>query len=562
MDKKLHDIDALFTENLEGETAQPSGHVWPAIEAGLNQRDLKTMRSKNKRLKWLAALLVILLTTSLVWLYQTRTKQDNTAAAKTTTTTLPTDINNPAPELPADTKSTATASDKQSNQPATDNDNNSSNDITPAPLTQQNSQPTDKQGSKAQADQPIHQPESNATDIISKPTKPSSPINTQAALLVKRPKANNKTNQPPQPTLQPDRGDVPNPATPSANNLQVNKPLAAGQKRPSKMAKRLQTTITPANATAGDETIASANDRAVNYELPPAEKGLIETLGRPSVLPLMNLKTTHAPKLSQQLPKQRNSNQLSFSIAPYYALNWFTAKVNNGRPQHREDNRNDIKQREQPSNHSSEASFGLLVTASFNKKWAVQTGVGLVNINNDINSHTLYARKDSMRGGGGPPPQAGFKFNCTAGTVYFSSKLINTNPNVGDSLDLLQSSSRLQYLQVPLSLRYTFISKGALQLYGITGATANLLTRGQVNATISNGSIKENVSANTINGLNKLYWGLHLGAGLEYKTGKRLGVYLSPTYSFGITPINKETPVSTRLRQFSVMGGLRLRLGK
>lgn len=563
MDKNLHDIDALFTENLEGETAQPSGHVWDAIEAGLNQRDLKTMRGKNKRLKWLSALLVLLLTTSLVWLYQTRTKQDNNTAAQTgTTTTLPTDTNNVTAELPSATKRIATTANNQPNQPPTDKPNNPSNDIATTPSAQDDNQPTNNQQRKDAANQTNNKPQSSATNITPKPTEPRLPIGTQAPLATQQPSTINKISKPQRPVFHSNKGDLQNPITTGTNNLQADKPVVGGRKLQNKTGKRLQVTIKPASAATEEEPIATTSTEELVYQLPPAVGDPIETLGKPPVLTGMELKAAHAPQLSRQLPKLRSNNKLSFSITPYYALNWFTAKVSNGRPQHREDNRNDIKQREQRSNHSSEASFGLLATASFSNKWALQTGLGLVSINNDINSHTVYARQHQPPGGGSPSQGTDFKFNCTAGTVYFSSKLINANPNVGDSLMALQSSSRLQYLQVPLSLRYTFIKKGALQLYGIAGATANLLTKGQVNATISNGSIKENVSANSIDGLNKLYWGLHIGAGVEYSFRKRLGVYLAPSYNIGITPINKETPVSTHLKQLSVMGGLRLRLGR
>lgn len=560
MDKNLHDIDALFTENLEGETAQPSGHVWDAIEAGLNQRDLKTMQRKNRRLKWLSGLLVILLTTSLVWLYQSRNKPaaPGTAASGHANTAWAMDTGNATVQPPANTQPNAAQQNSLANAPAsakpdTPSDNSKTALVPPTDPT------VNKQVTAPQTPQPITKSNSNP---VAQPNQAPLPMNRQTPLVLNRATKNiHGTAKSPKPAAGFDKGTLPD----TQSNDLVNNPtdLTERPKQPSKTNKRFQATIKPADATAEDVTVgATSNEDATGYTLPPAVNQPLRVLDKSLPSKLLDLQSAMGPQLSKQVNKKGHDNRLSFSIAPYYAINWFTAKVNNGRLQHREDNQNEIKQREQPNNHSNEPSYGLLATASLNDRWALQTGLGLVSITKDISSHTLYARQHQAPGGGGPSQGPGFKFNCTAGTVYFTSKLINTNPNVGDSLDVLQPSSRLQYLQVPISLRYTLFKRGGLQLYALAGATANLLTRGQVNATITNGTINEKVSANSIDGLNKLYWGLHIGTGIEYPIGKRLGLYLSPTYNVGITPINKETPVSTRLGQLSLVGGLRLRLGK
>lgn len=557
MDKNLHnEIDELFSNGLTGLQEKPPANVWDAIESGLDKRDLADARSKNRRLRRLSLLLLLLLTSAVLFIYIEKQGGKKGSAEQP--------VAGNRQNEPVTNTGDKTAANTPFNTPAGNNNNTDQNNTPSAEEANKTTPEKSAPGETRSAEntRPANAVSDNSRHITTLPVKETpvahttTPLNTNNKPAVAVPGNNN--NQ--QAIAITGNNPVKKKKT-TSGKPDENKPgdlqnlVAGGNKKP--VAEH------PAQNQKQADNVTSATTAVTTADMP------VKSLASPLVTtpalhditynPFSNIiKAT--PSVTAQLPRVSKAKKtgLSLSISPYYTYRHFVSDVREGRKEHHEDDREEIMQREEHSGNNTAGTIGLLASVQVNKKITVQSGLGIYTISNNISNQQMYAREHNRDG----RQEEDFKFNCTAGTVYFNSKLINTNPAAGDSLQTLASGSKLQYLEIPVNIQYNLFAKGKLRLFASAGLTSNVLTKSTVNATITDGNLKEDVSSTTIDGLKKVYFSSGLGLGAEYQLTKSASIYVMPSSSFALSSINRNAPVNTSLNAVNVQAGFRINIGK
>lgn len=135
----------------------------------------------------------------------------------------------------------------------------------------------------------------------------------------------------------------------------------------------------------------------------------------------------------------------------------------------------------------------------------------------------------------------------------------SNNPSVGDSLSVFTSSHILQYINIPLAIKYD-IKKGKFNFNGFAGANVNFLVKGKIETVAENGIINEALVINNIQGLKKFFFGGLAGVGMEYSLNKKIALTFSPTFRFALNSINRSVPVKSYPNSFGLSAGTEIRL--
>ena len=214
-----------------------------------------------------------------------------------------------------------------------------------------------------------------------------------------------------------------------------------------------------------------------------------------------------------------------------------------GRADHDEDG-DDIRKGEQ---HQSSQTYGLLVDYNINNHWGIQSGLTLTNRTIAINPKTIYAANN---GNGG----IGYLYNCSSGYTFLSSKF-SSSPVAGDSLQTQEAKNTLQYLSIPMAIKYNFLVK-KINLFATIGASFNILTRARLSTEIeASPGRKESSTSTKIIGLKSNYFSGSLGFGASYPLGGNLAFIIMPSYSFALTSNTKGGVVKTYLNALNLGAG-------
>jgi hypothetical protein len=210
---------------------------------------------------------------------------------------------------------------------------------------------------------------------------------------------------------------------------------------------------------------------------------------------------------------------------------------------------NEMKQGINQTEHSpSRISGGLLVDLRIARNISLQSGLILTQRDVHIDPKSVRAVKDidgKMR----------YRFDCSAGTYFLNPKQ-GIYPRPGDTAMTKFSSNSLNYLNIPLAVKWHF-GNSKLQFFATAGAGLNLLTSQELEAALDNsypygGGRVTNLKNNFFNGM--------IGAGINYSLNEKLGLNFSPQYQFALTPMNENMPVKAMPRSFNLQLGLQLKL--
>ncbi|MCW3093720.1 MAG: porin family protein [Ferruginibacter sp.] len=304
-------------------------------------------------------------------------------------------------------------------------------------------------------------------------------------------------------------------------------------------------------------------------EIQPGERE-DEMYYRPGTLPLANLPLLspvlpdrtkkNVPSVDNILPynpgksaatvKPFKSKEASFGLTAFCAPNISSSRIQEekgansfGTPPPPGDHKK-IRDGEKP--HSS-STFGVLIEYNRNKHWGLQSGVAVYNKTISIDPKTIYADVDNNG-------DVKYLYNCSSGYLFLSSKLVTT-PAVGDSIKAFESTNSLQYVFVPLSIKYTYpVNK--LSLFASGGVSANFLTKGEIKTEIENGPVKETSTSTKINGLKTIYFGGIVSIGASYHISDKIGVSFLPSYNFALTSGTKNAIVKSYPNLLSLAAGI------
>ena len=195
-------------------------------------------------------------------------------------------------------------------------------------------------------------------------------------------------------------------------------------------------------------------------------------------------------------------------------------------------------------------STGILIDYAINKKWAIQSGIVYNNYNFSIAPKKLYADLDYAG-------NVKYKFECSAGYWYVKPKS-GTNPVIGDSVQTNISTVILNYVSIPLALKYT-IPFRKISLFTSTGLAVNFLSGNKISSEIETSSENEAVKTKEMYGLKSCYLSGNLTVGASYKLTNQVACSLSPSYYFAINQITKNLPIKSYPNVFGISAGITYR---
>ncbi|MEJ7680759.1 MAG: outer membrane beta-barrel protein [Segetibacter sp.] len=243
--------------------------------------------------------------------------------------------------------------------------------------------------------------------------------------------------------------------------------------------------------------------------------------------------------------KPKTSKKSLFSATVFYSPDIVFSKVDNDHHTFREEDRNEIKNKEEIK---KTYSTGVLINYNTGNKLSIQSGLTFSAMATDIKPKTIYARTDD-RG------NLNYRFNCSAGYSYVSLHSGIRPAAAGDSISASSSKNLLHYITVPLALKYN-LTEGKFGLSTGLGAAINLLTKGKIETVIGN----EKASINHIEGLSSMYLNSAISFGMNYEINQNIALSLTPAAKFALTSINKNAPVKTYLNSYGLAAGLTIKL--
>jgi hypothetical protein len=247
--------------------------------------------------------------------------------------------------------------------------------------------------------------------------------------------------------------------------------------------------------------------------------------------------------------KRSNRGKVSaLSIMPFYSpdIAWYSLQNDNLNNQ--STNAGEFESEEK---HEFSSTYGILVAYNLNKRWGVQTGMTLSNINITINPETLYAQPDNTG-------NVKYRINTSSGYGYVLPSF-SSNPVMGDSLYAFTSLHSLQYIGVPIAVTYNF-TLGKFNLNVVEGISANLLSKSKLETTVENGFQKSSESINKIQGLKNIYFSGLTGLNVDLRLAKRTAISITPTIRYALNSINKNTPVKSYPMSFGSVVGVKIGL--
>lgn len=531
MDENLHNIDDLFKKALEEHDENASPKVWENIDNNLDKKKVVSIYKKYQKLKWVAAALFIFSMGMAMYTIETRiknrelvdqnkNKQSHTINKKTTKIDKK--------DIVTGNRSTAFAERKTGGGTVTRKTGNnpyaqvSGSDIIAFTKPEINR----------------HKPDFEKLLIKKNPQKDFKNVSANFNGY----KADEKQNE--TKTGKPLRADDLAAGETNAFGIkktEEDKSIAAKEKagRAKDLADATEQKLVR------DVAIVSRDRQNLSHAALPdlSLKGILDESerGRNIIQPgRLNAKTSNR--------YSKSAKKSLFSATVFYSPDFVGSRVDNDHNRFREDDRDEIKNKEEIKNSSR---LGVLINYNAGKNFSIQSGLAYSTTTTTILPKMIFARPDMFG-------NVNYRFNCSAG--YSDITLHPGNPPaLGDSISTLSSLNTLKYISVPLTVRYK-ISRGKFSVNPGLGIAANLLAKGSIETVIPGAAGNEKENINHIEGLNKSYLNGALSLGLNYNFNRFFGLSFTPVTRFALTAINKNAPVKTYLNSFGLEAGITLRL--
>lgn len=289
---------------------------------------------------------------------------------------------------------------------------------------------------------------------------------------------------------------------------------------------------------------ASIAETAGERDLPSIEKRISPSS---NALPKEKKASTTATRIPVKNKRTGSLDLPRFSITPV-----ISAQSGNTRINEKDDvwNSGKVKADMERTEHEPfTVSAGILADFRISKSITLQSGLVLQQHNIHIDPKTVWAAK-------GPDGKMRYKFDCTAGTYYMNPKQ-GTYLRPGDSATTKYSTNELNYLNIPLSVKWNF-GNSKFQFFAIAGGGLNLLTKHDLQTGLQH-VYNYNQEAQVTNLRNNYINGM-IGAGVNWRFSNKFSLNLNPQYQFAVTPMNENMPVDALPRTFSMQVGLQIKL--
>ena len=556
MDENLHNIENLFRDGLEDNEELPSSNVWNGIDNTLDKDNVVSIKKKYTTMKRVAILLLVILLGFSVYELSTRHNSDRIAKGNGN------DSNNEAinksnekeavvpsnipPKNPIDSISISNKDKSNSNSPVDNSISNKNTANNNPPIQPGNNIITENKNAAN-----INSNSSTQKDNANKNSNVYNTLNT----IVENNVPENKTK--PKNKLKPKNKQGINSNT-VADNIFFSKNK---RKFGDKSAYRVKIS---SPLPTEDEQLAVANNEV------DETNSQSNRLKRLSPVTLDKIKvqrdSVDAKKLSQLLAVKKNPLPLDtknttatnakkktakasrFSITPFFSPDIAWYRLQEDKPDNQPDNLAEIEKSEK---HEFSSTFGVLVDYKLNKHWGLQSGLTYSNTNITVAPKEIYAQSDNTG-------SVKYRINTSSGYGYVLPSF-SSNPAVGDSLLAFTSTHTLNYIGIPLALKYS-ITKGKFSFNAMAGFSANILTKGKIETLLEKGVNNETEVVNNLQGLRKVYFSGLAGLGVDYKLNKKMSLSFAPTYKFALNSINQDAPVKSYPNSLGLSIGLKIGL--
>lgn len=259
------------------------------------------------------------------------------------------------------------------------------------------------------------------------------------------------------------------------------------------------------------------------------------------------LQSTPIIVLKENIPSKNNGGKSSsrFSATVFFSPDIASYRITDDQPGVGDDE-DDIRKGEKPDLSST---TGAWIDYKLGEHWALQSGVSFSNAIIVLNPKIIYAEQDNVG-------NVKYRYNSSSGYGYVLPTF--SNPNIGDSLYAFAATHTLQYIGIPLGVKYNF-SKSRFSFFAGAGVSANILVKGTIETLVENGTDNENEIMNKLVGLKKMYFSGSVNIGAEYKLNDKFSLLVTPVKRFALNSINTKTPIKSYPNSFGVSAGIRMK---
>jgi hypothetical protein len=534
MSEDLHNIDDLFRKALEENQQLPSQSVWDNIDKALDKKKVVSISKKYNKLKWAAA--VLLLFSLGMAMYTLHIRKQNRELVKQNKEGR--NILKQKSQNKIAGKDSSIVSTKNIAQPQdTDNRNNfqkqkknvDSNFANNKIKITDNKTLANKAG-KEKKSVPVKN--QNNTLLPGKSTESVALQNRKKSIFKKFPDFK----------MQVEEGKID-----SANNItvKVNRKLVTDKNDLARV------------ETKNNRAYHIVTDKQKNIEteelVPELKNNFLLSTQKPDIQ-IDKILQKKAIALNNKKPSFSKKNKVNstgnslFSATVFFSPDLVSTALKDDHPRFREEERNAIEKDEQIKFSST---FGFLLDYNIGKNWKVESGLTYSSRKTAIHPKTIYARPDN-------DGNINYRFNCSAGYSYITVKS-STPPISGDSVNVLASTNSLQYIGLPLNVKYIFTT-GRFSILPGAGVSFNFLTKGKIETTIATYTGAKNSSTDNIQGLKPMYLNGAASIGFQYKLNTTFYLSFEPAFRFALSSINKDASVKTNLNSIGLSTGLVIKL--
>ncbi|MEO6133519.1 MAG: outer membrane beta-barrel protein [Ginsengibacter sp.] len=498
MDKNLHDIENLFRTALEDNEESPSQNSWDGIEKRLDKDNIVSIKKKYNLLKKVAFLLMVLLAGLSMYVLMNHDKNS-------------VEPSNNFSEINKESKARV---DSLKQESVTINlqkhvDSLTINSVKKSkPLSESSNENFDK------------------VIVRSEEKDSKKPLNVVTTKDILNSKINyTKSNE----TLLPAASKFTIKKKNKSNEINSNDVVASSgiQFENNLSASDTLSLIVFGNTKINKSQIIIGRERLPNMVLS-------------EINPLMQIEKRIIQKPLKSVQQSR------FAVTVFYSPDiTFYHYENND---HANSRNHDFKKSE---SESYSFTLGSLIEYTNGKHWGLQSGVTLTTSNFELESKIIYAQRDNSGG-------IKYKLATSLGDAFVKPSFSN-NPHVGDSILSTSTFRTLQYLGIPLSLKYN-LYKGKFTLNALGGVSANFLTRGRITTELKSGNEKERETTDKVHGLKQFYFSGLAGVGVDYNFYKKLSLSFSPTLRFALNAMNSNVSVNSFPNSVGFLTGLKVKL--
>ncbi|MEO6456269.1 MAG: outer membrane beta-barrel protein [Ginsengibacter sp.] len=268
-----------------------------------------------------------------------------------------------------------------------------------------------------------------------------------------------------------------------------------------------------------------------------------------SPLALIKLVSSADTKKAQEKNKKLKDRKTSpFSATIFFSPDLASYHLEDDKDDNQPDDASTFHKKE---THDLSSTSGALIDYKLNKRWSLQSGITFSNTNITLHPKTIYAQVDNT---------GNIKYRINASSGYgFVLPSFSINPNVGDSLYVFTSTHDLQYIGIPLAIKYNTI-KGNFNFNAFAGTSLNFLIKSTIETLVEKGTDNEVEVLNKLRGLKRIYFSALAGIGMEYGLNRKFALVFSPTIRFALNSINKNAPVKSYPNSFGLSAGIKMGL--